>query len=86
MISVQRGDFDHCEQYQALKEEADYYPIDESLLMEEISRFARPEGAMGKNELLQAISEALGASAGSLRKLSVAELERVLHSLKPRSG
>ncbi|AEA99987.1 molybdopterin synthase catalytic subunit MoaE [Alteromonas mediterranea] len=23
MISVQRGDFDHCEQYQALKEEAD---------------------------------------------------------------
>ena len=23
MISVQRDDFDHCEQYQALKEEAD---------------------------------------------------------------
>ena len=70
----------------ALKEEADYYPIDESLLMKEVSRFARPEGAMGKNELLKAISEALGAPAGSLRKLSVAELERLLRSLKSPSG
>ena len=70
----------------ALKEEADYYLIDESLLMEEVSRFARPEGAMGKNELLQAISEALGAPAGFLGKLSVAKLEKLLHSLKSLSG
>jgi len=69
-----------------LKEEADYYPIDESLLKEEVSRFARPAGAMGKNDLLQAISEALGAPAGFLGKLSVAELERLLRSLKSLSG
>ena len=70
----------------ALKEEADYFPIDESLLREDVSRFARPEGARGKNELLQAISEALGAPVGFLRKLSVTELERLLRSLKSLSG
>jgi hypothetical protein len=70
----------------ALKEEADYYAIDESLLLQKVSRFARPEGAMSKSELLEAISEALGAPGGFLGKLSVGELERLLRSLKSLSG
>lgn len=70
----------------ALKEEAGYFPIDESLLQEEVSRFARPPGAKGRDELVQEISDLLGVRHGFLRRLSPPELEQLLASLRSRRG
>lgn len=75
----------------ALKEEADYFPIDESLLQEEISRFARPNGVKSRDELVQEISAALGVRLSFLRKLAPGELSELLRSLSrtpalPRGG
>ncbi|MFQ5789060.1 MAG: NYN domain-containing protein [Acidobacteriota bacterium] len=66
----------------SLKEEADYYPIDESLLFEEVSRFARPRASMKKAEALEGIEKSLGVRMSFLGKLSIYELEKILRSLK----
>lgn len=66
----------------ALKEEAEYYPIDESLLMEEVSRHARPEGSPTKHALTREISERLGKGFNFLQKLSSVELDQFLQHIK----
>lgn len=70
----------------ALKEEADYFPIDDSMLQEEISRFARPRGARGREDLIQDVARELGQCPAFLRRLSPPELERLLEGLGSRKA
>jgi uncharacterized LabA/DUF88 family protein len=69
----------------ALKEEAEYHPMDESLLLQEVSRFARSADSMSKEELIEGISYVFGERFHFLRKLSVSELELLHRSLKATS-